>query len=345
MNMRNHIILIITCIILILSAVLGYAIITSIGTTGSENDKGIVVVSPHPVEFMKPLINEFETETGIAVRIIQCGTSKALSMIEDGEKVDVLWGGSVTSVGSYGNLFLSYRTDNYDSFAEEFKDAGDEFTCFTDVPSVIMINTDLVSEDQIRGYEDLLKPEFRGKIAFADPARSSSSFEQLTNMLYAMGGGDPEKGWVYVEGFADQLDGKLLESSSEVYQGVASGKFKVGLTFEEAAITMLKSGAHVKIVYMKEGVVSTPDGIYICKDAQNVDGAKSFVDFMTSFDAQQVISKDLGRRSVRSDVESSKLVTAKENINIIDVDRNLVVSSSKKWIARFAELYGEDTNE
>ena len=345
MNMRNHIILIITCIVLILSAVLGYTFISSIGTTGNENDNCIVVVSPHPVEFMKPLINEFETETGIMVRIVQCGTSKALEMIEDGEKVDVLWGGSITTVGSYGNFFLPYRTGNYDNFAAEFKDAGDSITCFTDVPSVIMINTDLVSEDQIKGYADLLKPEFRGKIAFADPARSSSSFEQLTNMLYAMGGGDPEKGWDYVEGFTKQLDGMLLDSSSEVYQGVASGKFQVGLTFEEAAITMLKSGAHVKIVYMEEGVVSTPDGVYICKNTENADSAKIFVDFMTSFEAQQVISKDLGRRSVRSDVESSKLVTSKESINIIDVDRKRVVTNNKTWISRFTDLYREDANE
>ena len=37
------------------------------------------------------------------------------------------------------------------------------------------------------------------------PEKSSSSFEHLTNMLYAMGGGDPEKGWDYVEKFAGQL--------------------------------------------------------------------------------------------------------------------------------------------
>jgi iron(III) transport system substrate-binding protein len=43
----------------------------------------------------------------------------------------------------------------------------------------------------------------------------------------------------------------------------------VGLTFEEAAITMLKGGKHVKVVYMNEGVVSTPDGIYINKNKNN----------------------------------------------------------------------------
>ena len=158
-------------------------------------------------------------------------------------------------------------------------------------------------------------------------------------------GGEPEKGWDYVEEFADNLSGKLLDSSSEVYQGVASGKFVVGLTFEEAAITMLKGGKHVKVVYMNEGVVSTPDGIYINKNAANADGAKAFVDFMTAYNTQFYIATDLGRRSVREDVESSSLVAAKEDIKILQVDKDKVIGSRSDWISRFMGYMGEDGNE
>lgn len=50
---------------------------------------------------------------------------------------------------------------------------------------------------------------------------------------------------------------------------------------------------------MKEGVVSTPDGIYINKNTKNPEDSEIFVDFMTSYDTQNVISGNLGRRSVR----------------------------------------------
>ena len=53
-----------------------------------------------------------------------------------------------------------------------------------------MINTDLIGDIKITGYEDLLQPELKGKIAFADPTKSSSSYEHLVNMLYAMGSDD-----------------------------------------------------------------------------------------------------------------------------------------------------------
>ncbi len=300
----------------------------------------LVVVSPHPAPFIIPLINEFESETGIKVKALQCGTSKALELIKSNADIDVLWGGSILSVGESEGAFLPYKTENIDSFYENFKDVGEGFTCFTDVPSVLMINTDLIGDIEVKGYEDLLNPRLKGKIAFADPSGSSSSFEHLTNMLYAMGNGNPEDGWDYVEKFSDQLNGVILQSSSEVYEGVSSGKFLVGLTFEEAALTMINQDKHIKIVYMEEGILSTPDGVYINKNTKHADSAKKFVDFMTAYNTQKYITAKLGRRSVRRDVEASVLVTPKEELNIVEADRDVVGSSKNKWLSRFSDMMG-----
>ena len=337
--------ILVTLALMIIIAAIAYGVISSRGVAKGGAENKVVVVSPHPIEFMKPLTSEFEAQTGISVEVIRCGTSEAVSRIQEGEKIDVLWGGSILSVGSYEDLFLPYTTENENSFYAEYRDAGKALTCFTDVPSILMVNTDLLGDITIDGYEDLLNPALAGKIAYASPEKSSSSFEHLTNMLYAMGEGDPEKGWDYVEKFAHHLSGRLLDSSQEVYQGVASGKFVVGLTFEEAAITMLKGGKHVKVVYMNEGVVSTPDGIYINKNAANADGAKAFVDFMTAYNTQFYIATDLGRRSVREDVESSSLVADKEDITILQVNKDKVISSRSDWISRFMSYMGEDGNE
>ncbi|MCR5671786.1 MAG: extracellular solute-binding protein [Butyrivibrio sp.] len=339
--MKRFYILTGTAIILILAAVGLYLALAGHAQIDKE-DKKIVVASPHPIDFMRPLINEFESETGITVEIIKCGTTEAIDMMVEGKDVDLLWGGSVLSVGAYSDYFLPYTCANHDSFLPEFKDLGSGITGFTDVPSVLMINTDLIGDTKIEGYEDLLNPALRGKIAYADPGRSASSVEQLVKMLYAMGGGDPEKGWDYVSSFAGQLTGGLVSGSSAVYEGVSSGKYVVGLTFEEAAITMLKAGKHIKIVYMKEGVVSTPDGLYINKNAKNVDSAKAFVDFMTDAHVQKYISKNLGRRSVRTDVEASNLVSEKGSLDIIEVDRDLVIKSKKEWTDKFALIMGGD---
>lgn len=308
-----------------------------------EEDK-LVVVSPHPIEFVIPLIQEFENETGISVDLRSCGTSAAIDSIVNDDDVDIMWGGSLLSVGPYLDDFYSYVTPNKNEYMDAFKNEGSTVTCFSNVPSVLMVNNDLIGDTQITGYADLLNPALKGKIAFGDPGSSSSSFEHLVNMLYAMGEGEPDAGWDYVRKFISQLDGKLLDSSSLVYQGVANGKYAVGLTFEEAAVTMLKSDKHVSIVYMKEGVVSTPDGIYIGKDSKRIENAIKFADFMTSKDAQQYMASDLGRRSVRKDVENSSLVVPGYKINNLPVDRKKVISEKDKWIKEFDRILKEGEN-
>ncbi len=116
---------------LVITSAVPYVLLKKDGSGATEDSgKSLVVASPHPIEFIKPLLNEFETETGIRTRVIQCGTSKALEMIRDGENIDVLWGGSVLSVGSFEDLFMSYTSPNYESFGSEFKDISSRMTCF-----------------------------------------------------------------------------------------------------------------------------------------------------------------------------------------------------------------------
>ena len=212
-------------------------------------------------------------------------------------------------------------------------------TRFTDIPSVIMVNTNLLGDIKVEGYKDLLNLSLKGKIAFADPSKSSSSYEHLINMLYAMGSGDPDKGWDYVENLSRNLDGKLLSGSSAVYMGVADGEYAVGLTFEEGGAKYVADGAPVKLVYMKEGVISKPDGIYIIKNAKNMENAKKFIDFITSKDAQSIITTQLHRRSVRDDVDPPVGLLPKDQIKIIDDEEQVVEKNKKAWLDKFKDIF------
>lgn len=303
----------------------------------------LVVYTPHPIEFVKPLIEEFERRSGISVEVITGGTGQLEEQLENGQQIDVMWGGSYFSVSPYSDLFADYLSENEKYYLSVNQNKEGNMTRFTDVPSVLMVNTDLMGDIKIEGYDDLLQPELKGKIAFADPAKSSSSFEQLINMLYACGGGIPDKGWDYIHQLCSNLDGQLLDSSSEVYNGVAEGKYLVGLTFEEAAVTLLREGQHVKIIYMKEGVISTPDGIYLLKGAVHAEEAKEFIDFLTGYDAQYMITQRLGRRSVRIDLLQPNGLPAKKDIHILYANAKQVLESRDDWIAEFDRIFEEES--
>ncbi len=187
--------------------------------------------------------------------------------------------------------------------------------------------------------QDLLNPALKGKIAFADPSKSSSSFEHVVNILYGMGKGDPEKGWGFVQDLAKNLGGKLLSGSSAVYKGVADGEYTVGLTFEEGAATYVKSKAPVKIVYMSEGVISKADGTAIIKGAKNLENAKKFVDFVSSKETQTMIASQLSRRSVRKDVPPGEGLMPLPQIKLIKDNTEVVNKSKRQWLEKFKDIY------
>ena len=309
----------------------------------SESNNSLVIYSPHQLYFINPLVDDFKAKNpGINVDVIAAGTGELLKRVEaekDNPLGDILWGGTITTVKRQIDLFENYTSTNEVSIVDIYKNVEGPFTRCDAMPSILMVNTNLSKNIKIEGYGDLLNPALKGKIACADPSASSSSFEHLVNMLYAMGNGNPEKGWDYVKKLCANLDGKLLSGSSAVYKGVADGEYTVGLTFEEGGANYVVSGSPVKLVYMKEGVVFKADGIYIIKNAKNMENAKKFVDYATSYDAQKTINEKLNRRSVRDDLPPSEILLSVDKINVIKDDDATVEANKQNWLNKFRDIF------
>ena len=318
----------------------------AVGMVGASNaqvaSKKLVVYCPHPLVFIDPIVKKFEAATGIQTEVVAAGTGELLKRVEaesSNPLGDVMWGGTLSVLDPSKKFFETYQSPEVASFVDEAKDRDGKITGFTLVPSVIMVNTKLIGNIKVEGYQDLLNPALKGKIAFADPSKSSSSFEHVVNILYAMGKGDPEKGWGFVQDLAKNLGGKLLSGSSAVYKGVADGEYTVGLTFEEGAATYVKSKAPVKIVYMSEGVISKADGTAIIKGAKNLENAKKFVDFVSSKETQSMIAAQLNRRSVRKDVPPGEGLMPLPQIKLIQDNTEVVNKSKRQWLEKFKDIY------
>ena len=312
------------------------------GGGGQAVEKKVVVYSPLPLEFLDVITAEFTKSSGIEVEVIALGTGECLRRIEaevNNPIADVLLSGTVSTVRNRSHLFETYTTVNEGQIMDSMKNKEGMMTRFVTIPSVLMVNTNLIGDMRIEGYGDLLNPALKGKIAAANPANSSSAWEHLVNQLYAMGNGDPERGWSYIEQFISQLDGKLMNSSSAVTKGVADGEYTVGLTFEEGGANYVTAGAPVRLVYMREGVVFKDDGVYIVKNARRMENAKKFVDFVTSLEAQTIINNRLNRRSARKDLPESPILLSRDRINVISDNDDYVAANRQTWLDKFRDLY------
>ncbi|GHU18023.1 iron(III)-binding protein [Betaproteobacteria bacterium] len=317
----------------------------TVGLTGASHaqtaSKKVVIYCPHPLVFIEPLTKKFEAVTGIQAEVLAAGTGELLKRVEseaNNPLADIMWGGTVSMLTPLKKFFEEHHSPEEAAFFDALKSQDGKITSFSQVPSVLMVNTKLIGNIKVEGYQDLLNPALKGKIAFGDPSKSSSSFEHLVNMLYAMGKGDPDKGWDYVQELAKNLDGKLLGGSSAVYKGVADGEYTVGLTFEEGAVNYVKSKAPVKVVYMSEGVISKPDATAIIKGAKNMENAKKFIDFISGKEAQTIVTQ-LNRRSVRNDVQPSEGLLPLSEIKLIQDNAEVVDKNKRQWLDKFRDIY------
>jgi iron(III) transport system substrate-binding protein len=328
----------ITAVILVLAALVAMPAL-------AQTSKSLVVYCPHPLDFINPLVQEFEVQTGIKVEVVAAGTGELLKRVEAeaaNPLGDVMWGGSRSALDSVKKYFEPYTSVNEKTFIKEYIDPTRADTPFTVIPTVFMYNKNLVKANELpKSWEDMLNPKWKGKIAFADPARSSSSFEALINMLYAMGKGKPDNGWDYVGKLIRNLDGKILSGSSAVYKGVADGEYAVGITFEEAAAKYIRQGAPVGIIYPAEGTVIESDGTAIIKGAKNLANAKTFIDFLTSKNTQSKIARDLDRRSSRTDVAPALGLADLKSIKVIPGDFKWSSANKDKILAKFKDLVTE----
>ncbi len=307
-------------------------------------EKNLIIYSPLTESMITSMVTMFEKDTGIHVDCLAMGTGDALKRIEteaNAPQADILWSGTIGTVKSKAKFFADYTCANEDAFYDVYKNTEGNLTRFDTIPSVIMINKNLIGDIKIEGYEDLLNPALKGKIAYADPQASSSSFEHLVNMLYAMGKGNPDDGWEYVKKFIGQLDGKLLGGSSAVYKGVADGEYTVGLTFEQGAVQYIGAGAPVEAVYMSEGVIFRGDGVYIIKNCPNEESARIFVDWLTSKDVQDFMNSTQYRRTIRKDVPATDAMTGMDAINVITDDETYSSAHKAEWLSKFKDILTE----
>ncbi|MGM9605224.1 MAG: ABC transporter substrate-binding protein [Faecousia sp.] len=300
-------------VLLLLSGCAGEAAVS--GTLPRPGSR-LVVYTSHKEEVYQPIIREFEERTGIWVELVTGGSNELLQQLDAeraAPRADVMFGGGVESLESYRYLFRTVRCGEYEAITESLRQPEASWTPFSALPLVLIYNTKLVDPSHLTGWQDLTREEFRGKVAFADPTKSASSFTAVVTMLRTCG----EES---LAAFARNLDGCQLSSSGEVLTAVADGSCLVGVTLEETALQRIAAGDNLALVYPAEGTSCIPDGTAVIAGAPHPDNAERFLDFTLSREVQQLLGERFFRRSVRSDVTVPASLPAMEQLTLVDYD-------------------------
>ena len=313
------------------------------GGKAPEDYKGTVVVySPHDADPLNAGVNLFmEKYPNVKVEVVAAGTGELCNRIaaETANPIaDVLWGGGADSLAAFKEYFEPYVCANDEFIGAAYKDPDGLWIGESPLPMVIFYNKDLIEKDGLtipETWEDLTKPEWKGKIAYCLPSKSGSAYTQLCTMI--LGHGGKEDGWDFIKKLYDNLDGKIVDSSGKCHKMVADGEFYVGLTLEKAAV-QYKDDPSVEFVYPKDGTSAVPDGVALVKGCPNEENAKLFIDFVTSKECQTEQSENWGRRPVRSDMEVGEGMAKLEDIPLVDYDFDWAANEKEAIIEHFNDI-------
>lgn len=311
----------------------------------------LVIYSPNSdTEIENELAAFQEKYPDIQVDLQSMGTGDCVARIEaesENPQADVMWGGMNYGVYKQNpDLWEKYVSKNDENVDENYRNDTGYFSNYVLSGSGAFIKNDKLLKElgvEVNSDEDLLQPELKGKIAMGDPTSSSSAWAELTNMLLVKGGYDSEEAWDYVQKFIDNLDGKIISSSSQVYKGVIDGEYAVGVSYEDPVVQAIidnKDNPNVEIsmCYPKEGAVWLPAAAAMVKDAPNKENAQLFLDFLQSKDCQEIISRLTVRPADTSLKQENEAMKPFSDINVAYEDIEYCADHKDEWQNRWTEM-------
>lgn len=143
----------------------------------------------------------------------------------------------------------------------------------------IIVNTEVLEKHGLEkptGFEDLLKPEYKGLIAMPDPKSSGTGFFFYQNWVNIWG---EEKALEYV----DQLYGNVkqfTESGSGPIKLLKQGEIAVGLGMTYQAITEANDGQPFEAIFPESGSPYSLAGTTIIDEHQDKKGVSEVYDYI-----------------------------------------------------------------
>ena len=284
----------------------------------------------------------------VEIEFVTCSAGEGIARVQaeaGNPTIDVFYSGLNQADGDkYADCFEQY-VSTHDAEVPEQYQSNNGFYNYDHLSSVVFcVNTELEAELglDIKGYADLLDPKLEGKIIFSDPTSSSAAWNNMSN-IFAVYGNDSDEAWDVIEGLL--ANGMVVgSSSSNCFKDVQAGEYVVGLTYEDGASTLLKSGAeNIKMVYPAEGSSAFAFAAAIVKDAPHMDAAKAMIEYLQSAEGQSFRANYVGTVRFTNEnvvVENSYLPDSSE-INWVTRDIDWLIENKTAMLEKWTALYNQ----
>lgn len=275
---------------------------SSDGGQGAGDSKTVTLVSHDSWAASKDVIAAFEKQSGYKVRVLKDGdagqaVNKAI-LTKDNPQGDVFFGvdNTLLSRALDNGLFQPYEPKGSDRIAPEYRADQDKHRVTPIDTGDICVNYDKKyfadhKLDPPRGFDDLVKPEYKNLLVTENASTSSPGLGFLLGTAAKYGDDGWEGYWKKLKANGVKVVDGWEQAYNEEFSGSAGGKKAKG---DRPLVVSYASSPPVEVVYADPKPAEAPTGVAqgtcfrqveyagLLANAKNSKGGKAFLDFLIS---------------------------------------------------------------
>jgi len=274
------------------------ALVAALPPVADAADK-VVVYSGRAERLIKPVLDSFQTKTGIEVELLSSGTTELVNRLQaEGERTaaDLFLTNDIGGLERARELGLlaSVELDGIErSVPAQFRAPDNRWIGLSERFWIIVYNTTLVKPAEVRSILDLADPRWKDKIAI--PNAGSEYLQAGVSVLMAVHG--EERTAKFLEGLKANAGTYVFGKSSQIVEAVAKGQVAMGVVNHYYVFRHLATVPTAPIAMLLPdqqeggmGAIVNAAGVGILKHSRHPDAAKRLVEFLASPDGQKLFA-------------------------------------------------------
>lgn len=264
-------------------------LLTLIATTHAET---LTLYSGRSKSLVDPIIQQFEKETGIEVKVSYANTTQlAAKLRAEGEKspASLFWAQDAGALGAVSKkgLFAKLPESVLSKVPETFRHADGLWVATSGRARVLSYSPERVGVDELpNSIFDLTEAKWKGKVGWAP---QNASFQAFVTAMRAQVGDKRTEGWLRDM----KANGAIAyPKNTPIIEALAAGEIDLGLPNHYYLFRFKKRDSKYPVdqTFFKSndpGNLVNVAGIGLLKSSDNQETALKFVEYLLSVKAQQ----------------------------------------------------------
>lgn len=296
-------------------------------------------------EKYQELFDLFSAKTGAKVEFLSMSSGEVFSRVKaegDSVSLDVWFGGGLDAflAAKEDGLLEQYKPAGIEDIRADYRDSDNYWLSKGITVAGFIVNNDILEEkglDMPASWEDLAKEEYKDEIIMSNPAISGTNYAVVKGLLDHYG---EEKGWDLIEKINANISfyGKRGKDPQEK---TVAGEFAIGIIPADKSAFDAAEEHNCTVVY-PDAIPWVPEGVAIFKNAENLDVAKAFIDFMLEDDNLQLLAELDGKdpaQMVKPGLKGAELGLPEDKL--IKEDLTTFGSERDAILEKFLEIAGD----